>query len=162
LATGEAVFGNGFGITLEYGAPTPSSAGREVIWHRGEVGAYLPDAVSIAEADHDLAEAIRDTASLFSQRGTSTWLPNIASALSGARRAGEELHLPSNHPPRAVRLIAQAERLSIVLRVVDSDDTGELSATAMQDRVAALAPLRTTVRRGLLAGYNAAAEVASE
>jgi hypothetical protein len=158
LAAGEAVFGRDFGLTVLPGRDTPSSAGRELIWHRAEVGELPPDPVSLADAEHDLTSSIRDTASLFAQRGVTSWLSDIAPALSDARRAGERLHLPASHPPRGVRLIAQAERLSAVLTVVDSDDTGQLTARAVADRDEALAPLRLAVRRALLAGYNAAAE----
>jgi hypothetical protein len=161
LATGEAVYGVDFGLTCLAARDTPSSAGPEVIWHRGEVSELPPDPISLSDAEHDLTEAIRDTASLFVRRGAASWLTDIAPALSDARRAGERLDLPSSHPPRAVRLIAQAERLSAVLVVVDADGTGELTATAMQERATALAPLRVAVRRALLAGYNAAAEVAA-
>ncbi|HST46371.1 hypothetical protein [Jatrophihabitans sp.] len=158
LTAGEAVFGRDFGLTVLPGRDTPSSAGRELIWHRAEVGELPPDPVSMADAEHDLAESIRDTASLFARRGITSWLSDIAPALSDARRAGERLHLPASHPPRGVRLIAQAERLSAVLTVVDSDDTGQLTARAVAEREQALAPLRLAVRRALLAGYNAAAE----
>jgi hypothetical protein len=161
LTSGEAVFGAAFGITLTDGPETPSSAARELIWHRGEAVELPPDPISLAEAEHELTEAIRDTASLFAQRGAATWLTDIAPALSDARRAGERLNLPASHPARGVRLVAQAERLSAVLAVVDADDTGELTAGGMQERAIALMPLRIAVRRGLLAGYNAAAEMAA-
>ena len=48
-----------------------------------------------------------------------------------------------------------------MLTVVDSDDTGQLTARAVTERDQALAPLRLAVRRALLAGYNAAAEVSA-
>lgn len=161
LRAGEAVYGRESGVTVLPGRDTPSSAGREYVWHRGEVNELPPDPVSIADADHDLTESIRETASLFASRGSTSWLTNIAPALSNARRAGERLHLPASHPPRAVRLLAQAERLSAVLTVVDADDTGQLTAAAAADRTATLTPLRLAVRRALLAGYNAAAEVSA-
>jgi len=161
LTAGQAVYGRDFGLTVLSGRDTPSSAGRELIWHRAEYSELPPDPVSMADAEHDLTESIRETASLFASRGVTSWLTDIAPALSDARRAGERLHLPPSHPPRAVRLIAQAERLTAVFTVVDSDDTGQLTAAAVADRDRALAPLRLAVRRALLAGYNAAAEVSA-
>ncbi len=161
LTAGEAVFGRDFGLTLLPGRQTPSSAGQELIWHRAEVTELPPDPVSMADAEHDLTEAIRETASLFARRGVTSWLTDIAPALSNARRAGERLHLPASHPPRAVRLIAQAQRLTAVFSVVDSDGTGQLTAAAVAERDHALAPLRLAVRRALLAGYNAAAEISA-
>jgi hypothetical protein len=156
LTAGEAVYGTGFGVTAVMGRPTPSSAGPELIWHRGEVGTERPDPLSIPDAEHDLTEAIRETASELARRGSVSWESGVTPALSDARRAGERLYLPPAHPPRAVRLIAQAERLSAVLAVVDRDDTGELTVAGMRQRAETLSPLRLAVRRALLAGYNAA------
>jgi hypothetical protein len=161
LQAGQAVYGNEFGATVLVGPETPSSAGPEVIWQRAAATAPPPDPLSLADAEHELAEAIRETASDFARRGATSWLSDIAPALSDARRAGERLHLPASHPARAVRLIAQAERLTAVFAVVDADDTGPLTAAAVSERSQALAPLRLAVRRALLAGYNAPIEVAA-
>lgn len=161
LAAGEAVFGMGYGVTLAVGPPVATSAGPEVLWYRSEVSERPSDPVSMAEAEHDLAETIRETASVFARRGAANWLTDIAPALSDARRSGERLNLPASHPQRGVRLVAQAERLAAVLAVVDSDDSGELTSRAAQERHEALAPLRIAVRRALIAGYNSPAEVAA-
>jgi hypothetical protein len=161
LQAGQAVFGREFGVTVLPGPETPSSAGREIVWYRGEAPEPPPDPLSVADAEHELAEAIRQSATSFAQRGITSWMADIAPSLSNARRAGERLHLPASHPPRAVRLIAQAERLTAVFAVVDRDDTGQLTAADAAERTAMLAPLRTAVRRALLAGYNAPAEVAA-
>jgi len=161
LDAGQAVFGTGFGLTV-ITRETPSSAGPESVWHRGEADAGPPaDLPSLADAEHALTDAIRETASDFARRGSTSWLPDITPALSDARRAGERLHLPAGHPPRAVRLIAQAERLSAVFTVLDRDSTGPLTAAAAQERAQALAPLRLAVRGALLAGYNAPLEAAT-
>lgn len=159
LETGSAVYGNEFGVSVVAGPDTPSSAGREFTWHRGQYTEAPADQLGINDAEYELTEAIRETASDFARRGVSSWLADIAPALSNARRAGERLHLPASHPARAVRLIAQAERLTAVFAVLDRDDTGALTAGAAAERTAALAPLRLAVRRALLAGYNAPAEV---
>ena len=161
LDAGQAVYGNDFGVTVLAGRETPSSAGREFVWHRGDYTELPPDPLSLQDAEHDLTEAIRETASDLARRGATSWLADLAPALSDARRAGERLHLPASHPPRAVRLIAQAERLTAVFAVVDRDDTGALTAGERADKLQALAPLRLAVRRALIAGYNAPAEVAA-
>jgi hypothetical protein len=159
LANGQAVFGPEFGLTSELSARTPSSARRSLLWHRGEAREQLPDYQPIADAEHDLTEAIRETASLLARRDAPSWLAGVGPALTNARRAGERLELPVSHPPRAVRVIAQAERLSAVLALVDGDPTGEVTVSGMAERAHALMPLRIAVRRALLAGYNAAVEV---
>ncbi|HEX2903189.1 MAG TPA: hypothetical protein VHO01_06980 [Jatrophihabitans sp.] len=171
LDAGQAVFGNGFGVTVVAGPVTPSSAGRELVWHRAasdapaapfELASHpVASTAGLADAEYELAEAIRQTASEFTRRGATSWLTDIAPALSDARRAGERLHLPASHPARAVRLIAQAERLTAVFSVLDRDDTGAVTAGELAERSQALAPLRLAVRQALLAGYNAPAEVAA-
>jgi hypothetical protein len=161
LASGQAVFGLDTGLTCVAGPETPSSAGRQLYWHRATVIERAPDFVSLSDAEHDLAEAVRETASGFARRGSSSWMSDVAGALSDARRAGERLNLPASHPPRGVRVVAQAERLAAVLELVDADGTGELTAAGMLERDRALTPLRIAVRRALLAGYNAHSEVAA-
>ncbi|UQX90220.1 hypothetical protein M6D93_09520 [Jatrophihabitans telluris] len=159
LGAGEATFGGEIGLTCVAGPQTPSSAGPELRWWRTRALPANPDYLSVPDAEHDLTEAIRETASALADRGRTSWLADVAPALSNARRAGEKLNLPASHPPRAVRVIAQAERLSAVLTLVDSDDTGTVTAADVADRAAILKPLRMAVRRALLAGYNAGAEV---
>ncbi|MCW2524579.1 MAG: hypothetical protein JWO63_2914 [Frankiales bacterium] len=159
LGNGQAVFGPEFGLTCALSPRTASSARRSLCWHRGQATEQQPDYLSIADAEHDLAEAIRETASLLARRDAPSWLTDVAPALSNARRAGERLELPASHPPRAVRVIAQAERMSAVLALVDADPTGEVTLAGMAERGQALMPLRVAVRRALLAGYNATVEV---
>jgi hypothetical protein len=161
LHNGEAVFGPGFGLTAAESARTPSSARREVRWTRAAIDDAPSDPLSLPDAEYELAEAIRETASVFTGRGGTSWLTDVGGPLSQARRAGERLRLPASHPARGVRVVAQAERLAAVLAVVDSDGTGELTAAAMAERSALLNPLRIAVRRALLAGYNAGAEVSA-
>jgi hypothetical protein len=51
--------------------------------------------------------------------------------------------------------------MAAVFDVIDAGQSGEVTAAGMQERDEALAPLRTAVRRALVAGYNAAAEVSA-
>lgn len=161
MSNGQAVFGPGFGLTSSLSEHTASSAPRTITWQRGPLADEPIDYLGVPDAEHELAEAIRTTASQLAGREAPSWLSDVGGALAGARRAGERLNLPASHPPRAVRVIAQAERLSAVLRVVDADATGEVTARGMQERSELLQPLRIAVRRALLAGYNAAAEVSA-
>lgn len=159
MDNGQAVFGPEFGVTCSLSERTSSSAPRTLSWQRGPLAEAPSDYLAVPDAEHELTEAIRITASQLAGRDAPSWLSDVGGALSSARRAGERLNLPASHPPRAVRVIAQAERLFAVLRVVDADATGEVTARGMQERSEVLQPLRTAVRRALLAGYNAPAEV---
>ena len=159
LLNGQAVFGPDFGLTCSLSERKPSSAPRTITWQRGAIDDAPNDYLALPDAEHELTEAIRITAAQLAQRDAPSWLTDVGGALSSARRVGERLNLPASHPPRGVRVIAQAERLSAVFRMVDRDETGEVDARGMQERSALLQPLRVAVRRALLAGYNAAAEV---
>ncbi|CAA9285917.1 MAG: hypothetical protein AVDCRST_MAG41-3975, partial [uncultured Corynebacteriales bacterium] len=60
------------------------------------------------------------------------------------------------HDGRAVRLLAQAERLAAVLDLAGADAPGgAVNGTEARARAAALRPLVTAVRRARLAAYNA-------
>lgn len=134
----------------------PSSAPATLIWHEFEVERPAPDYVSVADAQFELTEAIRDCASALArltQQGRRALEPDdLNDELAAARRVGERINLPPGFPPPAVALIAQAERMSAVL-----DLSGAARPTESDDRLVALAPLVTAVRRARLAGYNATA-----
>jgi hypothetical protein len=106
-----------------------------------------------------LTTAIRESASALSAADVAGWVDDIADTLHDARRAGERLNLPPGFPPRAVALLAQAERLQAVLDLAFTDPTGgAIDRTGIAARAAALRPLAAAVRRARVAGYNAEAQ----
>jgi hypothetical protein len=156
LDTGEAAVGGLLGVVPAVTSHHPSSAPATVLWQCFEVDAAPSDPLSVGEAEQDLTEAIRDCASALATIATASWAQEPPSALADARRAGEYVNLPPGHPPRAVRLVAQAERLRAVLDLAEADPTGgALSETGATARAVALRQLATAVRRARLAGYNA-------
>jgi hypothetical protein len=159
LAAGEAVLGGTTAVVPAVFDPAPSSAPVSVTWQaylvRGAPAEYVP----LAEAQYELATAIRETAAALVQAGVSGTGADIAESLGQARRLGERINLPPDHPPRAVALLAQAQRLQAVLELAVADPVGAaVTAHAVQARDAALRPLAAAVRRALLAGYNARPE----
>jgi hypothetical protein len=158
LEHGEAVVGTGLGIVPEVITYEPSSAPPTVLWQAFAIEPTPPDYVSVADAQYDLTTAIRDSASALSAADVAGWMDDIADTLHDARHAGERLNLPPGFPPRAVALLAQAERLQAVLDLAFSDPTGgAIDRTGIAARASALRPLATAVRRARLAGYNAEA-----
>jgi hypothetical protein len=156
LAAGEAVVGSGIALVPAVFDPTPSSAPISVTWQAYEVSPAAPDHVPLADAQYELATAIRETAAALVQAGVTGTPADISESLGQARRRGEHVNLPPDHPPRAVVLVAQAERLQAVLELAMADPVGAaVTAYAVQARDEALRPLATAVRRALLAGYNA-------
>jgi hypothetical protein len=159
LEVGEAVYGTDVGIVPTVIEHAPSSAPPTVLWQAFAVTAAPPDFIAVADAQYELTTTIRESASALSAADVAGWIDDIADALHDARRAGEQLSLPPGHPPRAVTLIAQAERLQAVLDLAAQDPTGgAIDRTGISARSEALRPLATAVRRARLAGYNALAD----
>jgi hypothetical protein len=156
LEQGEGALGPGFGIVPEIVDHYPSSAPTTVTWQVFAIEPAPADFVAVADAQYDLTTAIRDSATALFAADVAGGVDDIADALAGARGAGEHLPLPPGFPPRAVALLAQAERLQAVLDLALSDPAGgAIDRMGMAARTSALTPLATAVRRARLAGYNA-------
>lgn len=158
LAAGEGVMAAGLGAVPE--VTQHGSAGRivatSVLWRVYEVGEPHPDPLSVPEAEHELSAVLRTAASALAELDAASWRPDAA---AGAQRVREIAAppLPAGHDSRAVRLLAQADRLATVLALADADAPGgAVTSFAARSRDEALRPLRTAVRRGRLAAYNAA------
>lgn len=156
LDVGEAIAAGGLGLVPEITSYEPSSAPAGVVWFASAVDPLPPDHLDAGEAQYELTTAIRDSASALAAADVAGGLADVAGTLRDARRAGEFLNLPPGYPPRAVALLAQAERLQAVLDVALADPAGgAVDQAGMARRADALRPLATAVRRGRLAGYNA-------
>jgi len=156
LETGEAALGGRLALVPTAPSPSPSSAPAGVLWRAFAVEPAAEDPIWVADAEHELSEAIRDCAGALAQAQTARWRPELGPALGAARAAADHLPLPVGHPQRAVRLLAQAERLAAMLELADPTGPGDaVDRCAMAARAAALAPLIAAVRRARVAGYNA-------
>jgi hypothetical protein len=159
LDVGEAVFGGAIGLVPTVIERKPSSAPVSVIWHAFEVQAAPPDYLAVADAQQELTVAIRDSASALAAADVAGWAgTDVATSLSQALRSGENPNLPPGFPPRAVALVAQAERLQAILDLAAADSIGgAIDRVGIAARSEALRPLAIAVRRARLAGYNAGA-----
>jgi hypothetical protein len=157
LTAGEAVLGRGLGLVpriTEHGSARGSRT-TCVLWVAYEVPAPAPDPLTVAEAEHDLTAATREAASALAALDVATWRPEVADGLAKVRR-GSTPDLPPGHDGRAVRLLAQADRLAAVLDLAAAGAPGGAATGAeARARDEALRPLRTAVRRARLAAYNA-------
>jgi hypothetical protein len=152
------VIGTGLGVVPEVIDHYPSSAPTTVLWQAFAVEPAPLDYIALPDAQYELTTAIRESATALSAADVAGWIDDITDDLHDARRAGERLDLPPGFPPRAVALLAQAERLQAVLDLAFSDPTGgAVDRTGIAARTAALRPLAVAVRRARLAGYNALA-----
>jgi hypothetical protein len=156
LDAGEAVVGAGLAATPLVHHSELSSAPPTVLWEAFEVEPARADFVQLGEAAHELAEAVRACATALAAADVAGSAGDIAAQLRNARRAGERLNLPPNWPPRAINLLAQAERLQAVLDLAELDPVGgAVDRFGIAARDSALRPLATAVRRARLAAYNA-------
>jgi hypothetical protein len=159
LDAGEAVVAPGLGLVPTVVDYAPSSAPSTVTWQAYAAEPVRPDHVQLSEVAYELATAIRECASALAAADVAGGADDVGGALADARRAGERLRLPPGHPPRAVALLAQAERMHAVLQLAAlSPAGGAVDASGIAARSAALRPLETAVRRARVAGYNAGAE----
>ena len=158
LEQGEAVAGGGIGIVPFVVDYAPSSAPTSVVWQAYAIEPLPPDHIAVADAQYELATAIRDSASALSAAEVAGAIDGIADALHDARHASSRLNLPPGFPPRAVALLAQAERLQAILDLALADPAGgAIDRTGIAARTSALRPLAIAVRRARVAGYNAEA-----
>jgi hypothetical protein len=159
LDAGEAVVSDALGLVPEIVDYAPSSAPTTVVWRAFATEPPPADYLSLTDAQQELTAEIRESATALSAADVAGWMDDIADELHDARRAGERLDLPPGHPPRAVALLAQAERLQAVLDIAARDPLGgAVDRFGIAARAASLRPLATAVRRARLAGYNALAE----
>ncbi|MDP9116900.1 MAG: hypothetical protein M3O28_06510 [Actinomycetota bacterium] len=159
LDAGEAVYAGPLGLVPTVIERSPSSAPPAVIWHAFAVARAPDDYLAVTDAQYELTSAIRECASAISAAQVSAWIEGIDADLASARRAGERLNLPPGHPPAAVSLLAQAERLQAVLDLAARDPFGSaIDRPGMGVRTQALYLLATAVRRARLASYNAASD----
>jgi hypothetical protein len=163
LEAEEAVCAGTLGLVPEITEYYPSSAPTTVVWHAHVVEPAPPDHLQLGDVQFELTTAIREAATALQAADVAGGAAaDITDALRDARRAGEFLNLPPNFPPRAVAMLAQAERMQAVLDLASDDPSGgAIDRFGMSARAGALRPLATAVRRARLAGYNAGAVVRS-
>lgn len=162
LEAEEGVCSGALGLVPEVTDYWPSSAPSTVVWHAHVITEVASDYLHVGDVAFELTTAIREAASALAAADVAGGGAEVIDALREARRAGEHLNLPPNFPPRAVALLAQAERMQAVLDLAADDPAGgAIDRFGMSARASALRPLAAAVRRARLAGYNAAAEVRS-
>jgi hypothetical protein len=158
IEAGEAVVGRGVGlvpVVTEHGSAVGSRT-ITVRWEFREITEAAPDPLTVPEAEYDLTEQIRRCATALATLDVASWRPEVADELAKVRGRATAPDLPPGHDARAVRLLAQADRLAAVLDLAATDAPGGAVTThAARERETALRPLATAVRRARVAAYNA-------
>ncbi|MEU0672325.1 hypothetical protein ABZ330_05465 [Streptomyces sp. NPDC006172] len=165
LEAGEAVVCHGaaLGLVPEVFEAGPSGDVHvEVVWHCLGVRQAPPaDVPSLGEAERELAEALREATAVLSRLDLAGSGP-VAEAAIDAYRAraerGREVLAPG-YPPRAVRVLELAQRVSLLVSLAQGrGDGGAVSASEMAARGEALRPVERTARRAQVAAYNSVGE----
>jgi hypothetical protein len=175
LEAGEAVVAWGAALGLvpqvhEAGPATgagPEDLHVEVVWRCLPVREAPPaDVPSLAEAERELAEALREATEVLTRLDVAGSGPVTDAALEAYRartEAGRELLAPC-YPQRAVRVLELAQRVAALVDIAGgrADDGrshgAAMSASQIAARTEALRPVERTARRAQVAAYNAYAE----
>ncbi|MFD9084603.1 hypothetical protein [Streptomyces erythrochromogenes] len=133
-----------------------------VTWHCLPVREAVPaDVPSLGEAERELAEALREATVVLTRLDVAGSGPVADAALSAYRaraEAGREALAPG-YPPRAVRVLALAQRVDLMVSLAyESGHGGAVAASEMAARAEALRPVERVARRALVAAYNSAVE----
>ncbi|GAB2914360.1 hypothetical protein GCM10027047_10470 [Rhodococcus aerolatus] len=146
LAQGQGVLAPGAGLGL---VPVPE--GQEMVrWVAFAVprDARVPDHVGLGEAEHGLRQAVRDTARAMAELdvagGDAT---GVRGRIAAVLRARPSLGWPPAMPPRALRVLDQADEVAAILAAAQQDSPGGArTAGAAARRDDLLRPLWTAVR----------------
>lgn len=144
LEAGEGVLLDGADLGL-----VPHRAGAGVVWtcHAATTHRQLPDP---SEADGLLRHALVRTTGALTDLDVARWRPEVADELMALRRSVDWV-FPADMAPRAVRLASLATRCRTIVDLAMADDGGSITAAEADARRAALAPLDSAARRGLVA-----------
>jgi len=161
LAAGEAVLlatmpGGGVGLV-----PHPMPAA--VVWvvHPIVDTPVLVTAAppTLAQADQDLAAALREATELLARLDLARWDPDSAEAVEALRRGRLDGDgLAPGYPNRAHEVLARARRLRAVIELAGRGDGAAVTAGEAAARRAALIPLDRAARYAEMAAYNAVLE----
>jgi hypothetical protein len=164
MAAGEAVLvaGAPFGLIPSITPYGPESdRGHMVLWQVFAVDpTTVPDVPTLSEAERELASAMREATEELVRLDVARWRPEVAETLEAIRGHGRtpEAVLAPGYPPRAIKVLTQAQRLAAIADLASADDGAAVSATQSRIRTSLLSGLERTTRRAQLAAYHAILE----
>lgn len=107
----------------------------------------VPEYVAVSQAERDLREQVRQSASVLTSLGVARHRPGVREEIAAALRARPESRWPDGMPGQPLRVLQQADEVEAILAAALLDDPGgALSASAASARREALRPLETAVR----------------
>jgi hypothetical protein len=164
IDAGEAVVLAEAGLGLVPTRHTIPDAGTEVRWIVHSLPASGPgEYVPLAEAEHELAGAMRAAATALVELDVARHRPNVRAEIDEQVAAQPRLPWPPGMPQRAMRVLQRAAEVAAILQVASGDEPGAaMSASAVRARADALRPLSDAVRIARRAAVNEAVRVLSQ
>ena len=107
----------------------------------------------LEDAERMLRHELRASTEELLRLDVPRWQPEAADLLADQR--GAERALPACYPPRAVQVLALAQRLEAILAVGSQSEGAAVNARQMAKRSQVFTRLRTAVRRATEAACNA-------
>lgn len=106
-----------------------------------------PEYVALNQAERDLREQVRQSASVLTSLGVARHRPGVREEIAAALRARPESLWPAGMPGQALRVLQHADEVEAILAAAHVDEPGgALSASAAEARREALRPIETSVR----------------
>ncbi|MBN0048969.1 hypothetical protein JS756_33780 [Streptomyces actuosus] len=136
----------------------------EVVWRCLPVREAPPaDVPSLAEAERELAEALREATEELTRLDVAGSGPAAQAAIDTYRARAEQGRevLAPGYPPRAVRVLELARRVGMLVTLASSSGNGHggaVSASEIAARQGALRPVERIARRARVAAYNSVVE----
>ena len=106
-----------------------------------------PEFVALGQAERDLREQVRQSASVLTSLGVARHRPGVREEIAAALRARPATLWPDGMPGQALRVLQHADEVEAILAAASVDEPGgALSASAAVARREALRPIETAVR----------------
>jgi hypothetical protein len=139
---------------------SPWEPGTMVTWHvHGALPRRVTDVGSLAEAERELREALREATETLAGLGVSRWRDDAAERIAALRDSGLPAGaLPPTAPPRSAAVLAAALRVGAIAELATQDDGGAINLHEAQARWRALRDLDGVSRRAITAAANALLE----
>jgi hypothetical protein len=135
------------------------SSGTAVSWRAYAVAPPRAGALpTLAEADRELAEAMRTATALLAALDVARADPEALDALARLREDAAADGLAPGYPARAHRVLHTARRVARIAAIAARGPGGAVSAGQIGRRAAALDPLHRASRRAVVAACNAVLE----
>jgi hypothetical protein len=107
----------------------------------------VPEYVALNQAERDLREQVRQSASVLTSLGVARHRPGVREEIAAALRSRPASLWPAGMPGQALRVLQHADEVEAILAAAQVDEPGgALSASAAQARREALRPIETAVR----------------